>query len=42
MKINTDPITGPTIFANWGDTIQVTVINNLDTNGYVFHFEPML
>lgn len=29
---------GPTIFADWGDKIEVTVINNLETNGYVFAF----
>jgi FtsP/CotA-like multicopper oxidase with cupredoxin domain len=23
------------VFADWGDTIQVTVINNLQTNGFV-------
>lgn len=26
---------GPTIFADWGDRINVTVTNNLRTNGYV-------
>ena len=25
---------GPTIEANWGDTINITVINNLQNNGY--------
>jgi FtsP/CotA-like multicopper oxidase with cupredoxin domain len=27
--------TGPTIVADWGDRINITVINNLRTNGYV-------
>ncbi|TPX10102.1 uncharacterized protein E0L32_001299 [Thyridium curvatum] len=29
---------GPTIVADWGDTIQVTVINNLETNGTSIHW----
>ena len=27
------PLTGPTILADWGDWIEVTVNNKLDTNG---------
>ncbi|KAK4120739.1 multicopper oxidase [Parathielavia appendiculata] len=34
-------VNGPTIFANWGDTIQVTVINNLITNGTSIHWHGM-
>jgi FtsP/CotA-like multicopper oxidase with cupredoxin domain len=40
MLIN-NKIMGPTIFANWGDTIQVTVINNLDTNGTSIHWHGL-
>ncbi|KAH6637198.1 laccase [Chaetomium tenue] len=40
MLIN-NKIMGPTIFADWGDTIQVTVINNLDTNGTSIHWHGM-
>ncbi|KAK3995163.1 laccase [Cladorrhinum sp. PSN332] len=31
-------ILGPNIEANWGDTIQVNVINNLRTNGTTIHW----
>ncbi|AEO58496.1 extracellular laccase, lcc1 [Thermothelomyces thermophilus ATCC 42464] len=31
----------PTIFADWGDTIQVTVINNLETNGTSIHWHGL-
>ncbi|KAK3385816.1 laccase [Podospora didyma] len=34
-------ILGPTITADWGDTIQVTVINNLVTNGTSMHWHGM-
>ncbi|KAL2131630.1 hypothetical protein VTI74DRAFT_4784 [Chaetomium olivicolor] len=34
-------ILGPTISADWGDTIQVTVINNLETNGTSIHWHGM-
>ncbi|KAK3385304.1 laccase 3 [Podospora didyma] len=37
LAIN-DAIPGPTIKANWGDTIQVTVNNHLDTEGTSIHF----
>jgi len=37
MLIN-NKIIGPTIFADWGDTIQVTVINKLVTNGTSIHW----
>ena len=29
---------GPTLYANWGDTLQVTVVNNLPYNGTGFHW----
>lgn len=29
---------GPTIFADWGDTLEVTVQNSLDTNGTSVHW----
>jgi hypothetical protein len=32
--------TGPTIFADWGDNLEITVINNLQTNGYVLPRSP--
>ncbi|SMR54833.1 unnamed protein product [Zymoseptoria tritici ST99CH_3D1] len=32
---------GPTIFANWGDTIQVTVQNSLQHNGTSIHWHGM-
>ncbi|KAK4148794.1 laccase [Chaetomidium leptoderma] len=31
----------PTIFADWGDTIQITVINKLETNGTSIHWHGM-
>ncbi|KAK4101287.1 multicopper oxidase [Parathielavia hyrcaniae] len=34
-------VNGPTIVANWGDTIRVTVINNLLTNGTSIHWHGM-
>ncbi|KAK4183168.1 laccase [Podospora australis] len=34
-------ILGPTILADWGDNIQVTVINNLRTNGTSIHWHGM-
>ncbi|KUI63476.1 Laccase [Cytospora mali] len=37
MMIN-DDIIGPTIYAQWGDTISVRVINNLKTNGTSVHW----
>ncbi|KAK4145141.1 laccase [Dichotomopilus funicola] len=40
MLIN-NKIIGPTIFADWGDTIQVTVINNLETNGTSIHWHGL-
>jgi len=33
---------GPTIEANWGDTISVTVQNNLNTEGTTLHWHGML
>ncbi|KAK5073814.1 hypothetical protein LTR64_007048 [Lithohypha guttulata] len=33
---------GPTIEANWGDTIQVTVNNNLDNEGTSLHWHGLL
>lgn len=33
---------GPTIEANWGDMIQVTVINNLENEGTAVHWHGML
>lgn len=32
---------GPAIVANWGDTIQVTVKNNLDNNGTGIHWHGL-
>lgn len=32
---------GPTIYANWGDTISVTVKNELENNGTSIHFHGM-
>ncbi|KAM7192443.1 putative laccase precursor [Rhypophila sp. PSN 637] len=32
---------GPTITANWGDRITITVINNLATNGTSIHFHGL-
>jgi hypothetical protein len=32
---------GPTIFANWGDTISVTVRNSLEHNGTAIHWHGM-
>ncbi|KAH8664398.1 laccase [Xylariales sp. PMI_506] len=29
---------GPTLHANWGDTVQVTITNNLASNGTAFHW----
>ncbi|KAL1837545.1 hypothetical protein VTJ49DRAFT_3668 [Mycothermus thermophilus] len=40
MLIN-DNIVGPTVFANWGDTIEVTVNNNLQTNGTSIHWHGL-
>lgn len=37
MLVNGD-IHGPTIYAQWGDTITVRVINNLETNGTSVHW----
>ena len=37
MAVN-DQYPGPTIEANWGDKVQVTVCNYLDTNGTGLHF----
>nr|1GW0_A Chain A, LACCASE-1 [Melanocarpus albomyces]1GW0_B Chain B, LACCASE-1 [Melanocarpus albomyces]2IH8_A Chain A, Laccase-1 [Melanocarpus albomyces]2IH8_B Chain B, Laccase-1 [Melanocarpus albomyces]2IH9_A Chain A, Laccase-1 [Melanocarpus albomyces]2IH9_B Chain B, Laccase-1 [Melanocarpus albomyces]3FU7_B Chain B, Laccase-1 [Melanocarpus albomyces]3FU9_A Chain A, Laccase-1 [Melanocarpus albomyces]3FU9_B Chain B, Laccase-1 [Melanocarpus albomyces]3QPK_A Chain A, Laccase-1 [Melanocarpus albomyce len=37
MLINGN-IMGPNIVANWGDTVEVTVINNLVTNGTSIHW----
>lgn len=37
MLVNGD-IIGPTIHAQWGDTISVRVINNLETNGTSIHW----
>lgn len=37
MLVN-NKITGPTIFADWGDNIEVTVINNLRANGTSIHW----
>ncbi|KAK3312917.1 laccase-1 [Apodospora peruviana] len=34
-------ILGPTIVADWGDFIQITVINNLRTNGTSIHWHGM-
>ncbi|ROW00470.1 hypothetical protein VPNG_07965 [Cytospora leucostoma] len=31
-------VNGPTIYAQWGDTISVRVINNLETNGTSMHW----
>ncbi|KAF7193504.1 Laccase-3 [Pseudocercospora fuligena] len=32
---------GPTIYANWGDTIQVTVNNEMEDNGTTIHWHGM-
>lgn len=32
---------GPTIYANWGDTIEITVTNSLTTNGTGLHWHGM-
>nr|3PPS_A Chain A, Laccase [Canariomyces arenarius]3PPS_B Chain B, Laccase [Canariomyces arenarius]3PPS_C Chain C, Laccase [Canariomyces arenarius]3PPS_D Chain D, Laccase [Canariomyces arenarius] len=40
MLVN-DKIIGPTIRANWGDNIEVTVINNLKTNGTSMHWHGL-
>ncbi|CAP61995.1 uncharacterized protein PODANS_5_1200 [Podospora anserina S mat+] len=40
MLVNGD-IFGPTITANWGDWIQVNVINNLRTNGTSIHWHGL-
>ncbi|KAK3936690.1 laccase [Diplogelasinospora grovesii] len=40
MLIN-NKILGPTITADWGDRIQVTVINNLRTNGTSIHWHGL-
>lgn len=32
---------GPTITANWGDRINITVINNLVTNGTSIHYHGL-
>ncbi|KAK2614816.1 hypothetical protein N8I77_001615 [Diaporthe amygdali] len=37
MLVNGD-IIGPTIYAHWGDTISVKVINNLESNGTSIHW----
>jgi FtsP/CotA-like multicopper oxidase with cupredoxin domain len=34
MLVFNNQYPGPLIEANWGDTIKVTVINNLQNNGY--------
>ncbi|KAK1753342.1 benzenediol:oxygen oxidoreductase [Echria macrotheca] len=34
-------VNGPTIFADWGDNIEVTVINNLRTNGTAIHWHGL-
>ncbi|KAM7219662.1 laccase [Rhypophila decipiens] len=40
MLVNNN-IVGPTIFADWGDFIQVTVINNMISNGTSIHWHGM-
>ena len=37
-----DQIPGPTIEANWGDTIQVRVTNNIDNEGTTIHWHGLL
>jgi len=32
---------GPTIYANWGDTLSITVINNLQNNGTGIHWHGL-
>ncbi|KAK4249145.1 extracellular laccase [Corynascus novoguineensis] len=34
-------VNGPTIYGDWGDTIEVTVINNLRTNGTSIHWHGL-
>ncbi|KAK0610108.1 laccase [Bombardia bombarda] len=34
-------VNGPTLFADWGDFIQITVINKLRTNGTSIHWHGM-
>ena len=33
-----DQLPGPTIWGNWGDTIEISVTNNLDHNGTSMHW----
>ncbi|KAM7204229.1 laccase [Naviculisporaceae sp. PSN 640] len=40
MLVN-NKIMGPTIFADWGDMIHVTVINNMVSNGTSIHWHGM-
>jgi len=32
---------GPAITANWGDTISITVVNNMQTNGTSIHYHGL-
>ncbi|KAJ1555735.1 hypothetical protein HK405_013896 [Cladochytrium tenue] len=36
-----DTIPGPTITADWGDTVEVIVTNNLENNGTALHFHGL-
>lgn len=39
MMVVNNTYPGPTIEANWGDFINVTVVNNMTNNGYSFQFD---
>lgn len=41
MTVNGSPYVGPTIFADWGDMVSITINNGLTTNGTSIHYHGM-